>query len=126
MAFKAVEIGRPDSATLDRAIADYAQASASGSGQAMMNAALVIIGEACAQLDTEKKSREEVIASLGARGLHPDVASALVDKAAETVSCKANSHSELAPGQTTGGLGVGHFAVIIVVAAIVAYLIFRN
>lgn len=122
MAYQAVELGRPDPAALDQAISDYKAALASGSGREAMDAMLVIIGEACAQLGDDDKPREEVIAALVARGLPRAAGEPIVDKAVEIVD-DAKKTDARSTGATGGGVGM--LALIVVVGAIVAFVIFR-
>ena len=77
-------VSRPEPDELDAAIRCFADDANNTDGEAVLNAGLSIIGEACTLLD-EGKSEAETIAALGARGLSADCARPFVEKAREIV-----------------------------------------
>ena len=113
-------ITRPDEAALNEAIGALKQPVTDGS--ALLRTGLVIIGEACAQLENEQKSREEVIASLTARGLSEGAAAPLVDKAIEVVKGNAGLDQQIAAEADKGGVGL--LPIILVAVVIIAVFLF--
>lgn len=113
-------ISRPDEAALDEAIAAFKQPTTDGA--ALLRTGLVIIGEACAQLESEQKSREEVIASLTTRGMSEGAAASLVDKAMEVVKSNAGLDLQIATEVDQGGVGL--LPVILAAVVIIAMFLF--
>ena len=73
-------VSRPSDEALQAAIRCFADDAENTDGEAVMNAGLTIVGEACSLLD-EGKSEEEAIAALGERGLSAACATPFVEKA---------------------------------------------
>ena len=71
-------------------------------------------GEACAQLDSEHKTQEEVIASMVALGLSAGVATVWVNKAHEVVNHAVNRDPERFPRERLGGISAGEIAFYVV------------
>lgn len=77
-------VSRPDPDELAAAIRCFADDAENTDGEAVMQAGLAIVGEACTLLD-EGKSEAQAIATLGERGLSAACATPFVEKAREIV-----------------------------------------
>lgn len=73
-------VSRPSDEALQAAILCFADDAENTDGEAVMNAGLTIVGEACSLLD-EGKSEEEAVVALGERGLSVACATPFVEKA---------------------------------------------
>lgn len=83
-------VSKPSDAELAQAIATMS-GDADISPEELMQASLVIVGEACSLMGEDKKSQEETIASLTMSGLSPESSTPLVEKAAEIVNSSINN-----------------------------------
>ena len=90
-----------------------------------MAAGLVIIGEACVQLETEKKTKDEVITSLVRQGLSQGVATVWVDKAADVVSDTINKDPERFIREHSRGIGKGEIAFYVVTVLLAIFMLMR-
>lgn len=73
-------VSRPSDEALQAAILCFADDAENTDGEAVMNAGLTIVGEACSLLD-EGKSEEEAVVALGEHGLSVACATPFVEKA---------------------------------------------
>ena len=90
-----------------------------------MAAGVVIVGEACAQLDGEGKTQDEVIASLVEMGLSRGVAEVWVGKAHDVVNDTINKDPERYLRERSGGISKAEIAFYIV-AILLAILILSS
>lgn len=123
MTLIAYSLTRPEPADLQEAINEYKKGAGESTTEDLLHAMLVIIGEACSQLEEQKKSPDEVTASLVASGLSSKVSSICVSKAQETVNSVINKDPERYLRETQGwNFTVGEIAFYLV-AAMLAYIL---
>lgn len=85
-----VSVTRPELATLQDAIKRLNEGFDVHTPEQILQAGLIVVGEACTQLHNESKSSAEVVASLGEHGLPPERAQPWVAKAEEVVKSDIN------------------------------------
>lgn len=88
-----VAISRPDAEMLQCAMAVSHAKYGQKSGNELMNAGLIIMGEPCAELYNEEKPHDEVNSSSVSMGISFRVGTAWVTKAHEVVSDTVNNDS---------------------------------
>lgn len=118
-----VAVARPERATLLEAARQIREDFDTLSPTQMMEATLVIVGEACAQLDTDKKSPAEVIASLSECGMSAEAAEVWVRKAEEVVNSAINKDPEVYARESGGwGISVGTIVFFAAVAGLLFFI----
>ena len=99
-------VTKPSGDDLEKAILHFDETHPAGAtGDEVMAAALVIIGEACAQLD-DGKATGEVVSHLAGLGLSEGCATTFVDKAFEIVEANRNLGDVIPSAQATVSWGV--------------------
>lgn len=119
-----VAISRPDKATLLEAARQMKEDFDVLPPQQMMEASMIIVGEACAQLDTDKKTSTEVIASLRECGMSEEVAAVWVRKAEEIVNSTINKDPERFVRERSGwNISAAEIVLYLAVAAGLIYFV---
>jgi hypothetical protein len=113
-----VELGKPTDVELAKAIQCFSENKPSEpSGDDYRKAFMALVGQACSEL-SGGKTTENVIASLGGKGLSRECATPVVEKASEVVHSAVNASSVQSPAMTTWRT-VGIVAVATVVVVII-------
>ncbi|QYF93549.1 hypothetical protein KY495_23310 [Massilia sp. PAMC28688] len=117
-----LSITKPDDAALQDAIAHFHTDAGDKSAEALLAAGLVIVGEACSQLEEEGKSQEDVVASLSAQGLDPAIAGTWVAKAHEVINDTVNKDPERFLKERSGGISIGEILFYVGALALIVFI----
>lgn len=112
-------ISRPEPDELAAAIRCFADDAENTDGEAVMQAGLAIVGEACTLLD-EGKSEAQTIAALGELGLSAACATPFVEKAREIVA--SNGSPTIPATAVSQGNAPQILLAAIVIVFVVAFL----
>lgn len=118
-----IAVSRPDPATLQAAISRLNEGFDVHTPEQMLEAGLIVVGEACSQLDNEKKSTAQVVASLGEHGLPQERAEPWVEKAQEVVHSGINQDPGQSPHERAGSTIPVSAIVFVVVTAVMIYFL---
>ncbi len=111
-------VTKPSDTELNQAILFFTEESVGHTGEEVMSAGFIIMGEACSLLD-DGKTTEEILASLATRGLSEECATPFVEKAAEIVKWNQVATAEMREGSHPGVLA--GFLIAAITMAILAY-----
>lgn len=120
--YRVLSITKPDDDALQDAIAHFHNEAEDKSPEALLAAGLVIVGEACSQLEEGGKSQEDVVASLSARGLDPAIAGTWVAKAHDVVNDTVNKDPQRYLQERSGGVSIGEILFYVGALALIIFI----